>query len=84
MSVTSILVFFNLCVAVGFLLETMSIVKNFLLLKKAKSSHRRCSLKKGVLRNFVVKRCFSCEFCKISKNTFSYRTPQVAASEKLI
>ena len=25
---------------------------------------------------------FSCEFCKISKNTFSYRTPQVAASVK--
>ena len=23
---------------------------------------------------------FSCEFCKISKNTFSYRTPMVAAS----
>ena len=24
---------------------------------------------------------FSCEFCKTSKNTFSYRTPWVAASE---
>ena len=24
---------------------------------------------------------FSCEFCKISKNAFSYRTPPVAASE---
>ena len=24
---------------------------------------------------------FSCEFCGISKNTFSYRTPPVAASE---
>ena len=24
---------------------------------------------------------FSCEFCGISKNTFSYRTPLVAASE---
>ena len=23
----------------------------------------------------------SCEFCEISKNTFSYRTPPVAASE---
>ena len=23
---------------------------------------------------------FSCEFCEISKNTFFYRTPQVAAS----
>ena len=27
---------------------------------------------------------FSFEFCEISKNTFSYRTPQVAASELLI
>ena len=24
---------------------------------------------------------FSCEFCEISKNTFSYRTPLVAASD---
>ena len=24
---------------------------------------------------------FFCEFCKISKNTFSYRTPLVATSE---
>ena len=24
---------------------------------------------------------FSCEFCNIFKNTFSYRTPPVAASE---
>ena len=27
---------------------------------------------------------FSCEFCEISKNTFSYRTPSVAASVKSI
>ena len=27
---------------------------------------------------------FSCEFCEISKNAFSYRTPQVAASELLV
>ena len=26
---------------------------------------------------------FSCEFCEISKNTFSYRTPPVAASSVL-
>ena len=25
---------------------------------------------------------FFCEFCEISKNTFSYRTPLVAASDK--
>ena len=27
---------------------------------------------------------FSCEFCEISKNIFSYRTPPVAASEKTL
>ena len=34
--------------------------------------------------NFIKKetlvQVFSCEFCGISKNTFSYRTPQVVAS----
>ena len=25
---------------------------------------------------------FFCEFCEMSKNTFSYRTPPLAASEK--
>ena len=69
--------------------------------KKAvdRSSHRRCSVKKGVLRNFTkftakhlcqslffnkvaglkpakllkkrLAQVFSCEFCEISKNTFS-------------
>ena len=35
--------------------------------------------------NFIKKetltQVFSCEFCKVSKNAFSYRTPPVAASE---
>ena len=35
--------------------------------------------------NFIKKETlalvFSCELCEISKNTFSYRTPPVAASE---
>ena len=35
--------------------------------------------------NFIKKetlaQVFSCEFCEISKSTFSYRTPPVAASE---
>ena len=34
--------------------------------------------------NFIKKetlaQVFSCKFCEISKNTFSHRTPQVAAS----
>ena len=28
----------------------------------------------------LAQQVFSCEFCEISKNTFSYRTPPVAAS----
>ena len=38
--------------------------------------------------NFIKKetlaQVFSCEFCKISKNTFSYITPPVDASEENI
>ena len=37
-----------------------------------------------LLINFIKKetlaQVFSCEFCEISKNTFSYRTPPAAAS----
>ena len=29
----------------------------------------------------TLAQAFSCEFCEISKNSFSYRTPPVAASE---
>ena len=51
--------------------------------------------KKGVLRKFVpeslnfikkealARPVFSCEFCEISEDTFSYRTPPVAASENI-
>ena len=60
-----------------------------------RSSHHRCSIKKGVLRNLtkftgkhlcqslfvnkVIKKealaqVLSCQFCKISKNAFFYRT----------
>ena len=38
--------------------------------------------------NFIKKETlahvFSCEFCEISKNIFSYRTPLVAASENFL
>ena len=48
--------------------------------------------KEGVLKNFAkihrktpvpetMAQVFSCEFCEISKNTFFYRTPLLAASE---
>ena len=57
-----------------------------------RSSHRRCSLRKGVLRNFAkftgkhlyqslffnketLAQVFSCEFCKISQNTFFTEHP---------
>ena len=54
---------------------------------------QRCSVKKEFLKisqnsqtcNFITKetlaQVFSSEFCEISKNTFSYRTPLVAVSE---
>ena len=57
--------------------------------KRFQSSHQRCSVRKGVLRNFTkfkgkhlclsllfikvagLTQVFSCEFCELSKNTFS-------------
>ena len=32
------------------------------------------------IKNETLEQVFSCEFCEISKNTFFYRTPPVAAS----
>ena len=44
-------------------------------------------LKKRLWHNFIknetLAQVFSREFCKISKNTFSYRTPLVTASRSL-
>ena len=37
-----------------------------------------------LLRKKTLAQVFSCEFCEISKNTFYYRTPLVAASGVLI
>ena len=37
-----------------------------------------CSLRP---KKETLAQVFSCEFCEISKNTFSYRTPPVAAFE---
>ena len=43
--------------------------------------------KKSVLTNFAkftgkhLAQVFSCKICKVSKNTFSYKTPALAASE---
>ena len=32
------------------------------------------------IKKEILAQVFSCEFCEISKNSFSYRTPPVAAS----
>ena len=45
-----------------------------------RSSHRRCSACNFIKRETLAQ-VFSCEFCKISKNTYSGRTPPVAAFE---
>ena len=42
---------------------------------------RRCSEKTlNLIKKETLAQVFSCECCKISKNTFSYRAPPVAAS----
>ena len=57
-----------------------------------RSSRQRCSMKKGVLRNFTkfnfvkkdtLAQVFSCEFCEISKNTFFTEHLWETASEKI-
>ena len=63
-------------------------------LTKGRSSRPDSFCKKGVVRNFakftrkqlyqglfLMAQVFSCEFCEISKNSFSYRTSTVAASD---
>ena len=57
----------------------------------SRSSRQEVFSKKSVLRNFTkltgkhlrqaLAQVLFCEFCKNSKNTFSYRTPPVAVSE---
>ena len=42
---------------------------------------RRCSEKAlNLIKKQTLAQVFSCECCEISKNTFSYRAPPVAAS----
>ena len=75
---------------VKYVLKTSCLKKN----NKFQKQSPRVFFKKGVLRNFakftgkylsqslfLIKLQYSCEFCKISKNTFCYATPPVAASE---
>ena len=44
----------------------------------------KCFLGCNFIKKETLAQVFSCEFCKISKNTFSYRTPPVAASRNQI
>ena len=52
---------------------------------KIESVVRRCSVKRcssdaTLLKKGTLAKVFSCKFSEISKNNFSYWTPQVAAS----
>ena len=55
-----------------------------ILFTKVRSSRPEVFYKKGVVEKETLAQVFSCEFCEISKNTFSCRTPPAAASEKLV
>ena len=46
------------------------------------SVDRRCAEACNIIKKGTLAQVFSCEFCEISKNTFSYRTRPVAASDK--
>ena len=67
-------------------------------MKKTRHYHQeeavvqRCSVKKvflerwpqacNLIKKETLTQVFSCEFCEISKNTFSYRAPLVAGSDQ--
>ena len=70
----------------------LSVIWKCRLFRFYRSCRTEVLFKKGALRNFLwpeacifikketLTQVFFCEFCKISKNTFSKRTPPVAAS----
>ena len=72
------------------LLAPNKLIVHFLEKIKTKAVAQNCSVNKVFFRsqacNFIKKEAltqvFSCQFCEISKNTFSYRTPPVTASVK--
>ena len=55
----------------------LEILQNILEITCAKVSYLINCIKKETLTQV-----FSCKFCEISKNTFPYRTPLVAASKR--
>ena len=50
------------------------------LLEILQNSQENTCAKVSFLKKEALAQVFSCEFCEISKNTFSYRTPPMAAS----
>ena len=70
--------------------QTCSVGKVFLeiLQNSQENTCARVSISLKLQANFIktetLAPVFSCEFSKISKNTFSYRTPQVAASVSFV
>ena len=60
----------NTCVRVSFLIELQDETCNFI--KKRGS---------GFIKKETLAQVFSCEFCEISKNNVSYRTPPLTASD---
>ena len=63
--------------------QRCSVKKVFL--EISQNSQENTCARVSFLINFIIKeiltQVFSCEFCEISKNTFSYRAPPVTASE---
>ena len=57
-------------------------VKKMLLEILKNSQENTCARVSFLIKLKAEVQVFSCEFCEISKNTFSYRTPPVAASNK--
>ena len=55
-------------------------VKKVFLEISQNSQENTCASVSFLMKKETLAQVFSCEFCEISKNTFSYRTPPVAAS----
>ena len=90
------------------MLRQLELVNLQSILPLYRSSQRRCSIKKCVLRNFAkftgkhqcqslffnkvagfiknetLAQVFSCEFCEISRKSFSTEQPQTTAGDDLI
>ena len=58
-------------------------VKNACLKISPNSQENTCTRASFLLKKETLAQLFSYEFCEISKNTFSYRTPPVAASASI-